>query len=145
MAINDPLGDLLTRIRNGQKAGMQSIASPASKLRANVLEVLKREGYIRGYSQAQVSSGINELTIELKYHEGIEKDEQGQALDDTQNNSHAILHGTERSRKRGWRKERSEKKRLNRLQILRRSSPASAESLAHRARHQTVAEARYTP
>jgi small subunit ribosomal protein S8 len=50
MAINDPLGDLLTRIRNGQKAGMQKVASPASKLRANVLEVLKREGYIRDFS-----------------------------------------------------------------------------------------------
>jgi small subunit ribosomal protein S8 len=69
MAINDPLGDLLTRIRNGQKAGMQKVASPASKLRANVLEVLKREGYIRDYSM-DVSSPGGELTIELKYHEG---------------------------------------------------------------------------
>jgi len=69
MAINDPLGDLLTRIRNGQKAGMQSIASPASKLRANVLDVLKREGYIRDYS-ADASKPGGELTIELKYHEG---------------------------------------------------------------------------
>ena len=57
MAINDPLGDLLTRIRNGQKAGMQSIASPASKLRANVLDVLKREGYIRDFSLDQSKPG----------------------------------------------------------------------------------------
>ena len=63
MAINDPLGDLLTRIRNGQKAGMQKVASPASKLRANVLEVLKREGYIRDYSMDASKPG-GELTIE---------------------------------------------------------------------------------
>ena len=69
MAINDPLGDLLTRIRNGQKAGMQSVASPASKLRANVLDVLKREGYIRDYSMDGSKPG-GELKIELKYHEG---------------------------------------------------------------------------
>jgi small subunit ribosomal protein S8 len=69
MAINDPLGDLLTRIRNGQKAGMPTVASPASKLRANVLEVLKREGYIRDYSMDGSKPG-GELKIELKYHEG---------------------------------------------------------------------------
>ena len=69
MAINDPLGDLLTRIRNGQKAGMQKVATPASKLRANVLEVLKKEGYIRGYDF--VSDGPKQnLRIELKYYEG---------------------------------------------------------------------------
>jgi small subunit ribosomal protein S8 len=68
--MTDPLGDMLTRIRNGQMARKTSIKAPASRLRSNVLEVLKREGYIRGYSQAEVSSGISELTIELKYHEG---------------------------------------------------------------------------
>jgi small subunit ribosomal protein S8 len=66
MALSDPLGDMLTRIRNGQKAGKATIVSPASKLRASVLDVLKREGYIRGYQQ----SGAIELKIELKYHEG---------------------------------------------------------------------------
>ena len=66
MALSDPLGDMLTRIRNGQKAGKATIVSPASKLRAGVLDVLKREGYIRGYQQ----SGAIELKIELKYHEG---------------------------------------------------------------------------
>ena len=70
MSLTDPLGDLLTRIRNGQAASKQSIKSPASKLRANVLEVLKREGYIRGFSQAEVRPGISEITVELKYYEG---------------------------------------------------------------------------
>ena len=70
MSMTDPLGDMLTRIRNGQRARKNTVASPASKLRANVLEVLKREGYIRGYSEAQIRQGIKELTIELKYNEG---------------------------------------------------------------------------
>ena len=69
MSMNDPLGDMLTRIRNGQKARMQLVRSTASKLRANVLEVLKREGYIRNYSSEQEIPG-GELVIELKYHEG---------------------------------------------------------------------------
>ena len=70
MSMSDPLGDMLTRIRNGQRAGMSSIVSPASKLRANVLEVLQSEGYIRGFSRAELRNGISELTIELKYYEG---------------------------------------------------------------------------
>ena len=71
MTMSDPLGDMLTRIRNGQKAGLPSVSSPASRLRANVLEVLKREGYIRGFSErAERNQGFNELRIELKYHEG---------------------------------------------------------------------------
>jgi len=71
MSMTDPLGDMLTRIRNGQSARKSVVNSPASKLRANVLEVLKREGYIRGYSQSEVRPGIAELHIELKYHEGL--------------------------------------------------------------------------
>ena len=70
MSLTDPLGDLLTRIRNGQAASKQSIKTPASKLRANVLEVLKREGYIRGFHQSEVRPGIAEITVELKYYEG---------------------------------------------------------------------------
>lgn len=70
MSMTDPLADMLTRIRNGQQRRKDSITSPASKLRANVLEVLQREGFIRGYSEYQVGSGINELSIELKYFEG---------------------------------------------------------------------------
>lgn len=71
MAMTDPLGDMLTRIRNGQRANKSTINSPASKLRANVLEVLKREGYIRGYSRVEVRAGVAELAIELKYYEGL--------------------------------------------------------------------------
>ena len=70
MSMSDPLSDMLTRIRNGQMAQKSSIVSPASKLRKNVLEVLKREGYIRGYEQSNVRAGIDELSIELKYHNG---------------------------------------------------------------------------
>lgn len=70
MNLSDPLGDMLTRIRNGQKARMSVVVSPASKLRANVLEVLKREGYIRGYDVEDVRPGVRNLRIELKYHEG---------------------------------------------------------------------------
>ncbi len=70
MALSDPIGDLLTRIRNGQRAKKTAVNAPASRLRSNVLDVLKREGYIRGYSQFEVRPGIDELKIELKYYEG---------------------------------------------------------------------------
>ncbi len=70
MTMSDPLGDMLTRIRNGQRAHKSAIESPASRLRSNVLEVLRREGYIRGYSQSEMKTGISELRVELKYHEG---------------------------------------------------------------------------
>lgn len=70
MSMTDPIGDLLTRIRNGQRASKSAVMSPSSKLRVNVLDVLKREGYIRGYETEQVRPGINQVRIELKYHEG---------------------------------------------------------------------------
>src|SRR3970040_990541 len=70
MSMSDPLGDMLTRIRNGQQARHAVVAAPASNLRANVLEVLKREGYIRGFTKEQVRPGIAELKIELKYVDG---------------------------------------------------------------------------
>lgn len=70
MSIGDPVGDMLTRIRNGQRAGLPSVRSPASRLRARVLDVLQREGYIRGYSQHETGPGRDELSIELKYLEG---------------------------------------------------------------------------
>ena len=63
MTMSDPLGDMLTRIRNGQKARQAVVASPASKIRANVLEVLKREGYIRGFSSEHIRPGVSELRI----------------------------------------------------------------------------------
>ncbi|ANC85890.1 MULTISPECIES: 30S ribosomal protein S8 [Bacteria] len=69
MAVTDPLGDLLTRIRNGQRAKKDSVLSPASKLRLRVLDVLQREGYIRGYSDEQMGPAAG-VRIELKYFEG---------------------------------------------------------------------------
>ena len=70
MSLSDPVGDLLTRIRNAQSCHDATVTSPASRLRVAVLEVLQKEGYIRGYSEAELRPGLRELTIELKYHEG---------------------------------------------------------------------------
>ncbi len=69
MSLNDPLGDLLTRIRNGQRIGRGKIAAPASKLHANVLDVLKREGFIRDFRPYQ-DGPRPMMEIELKYQEG---------------------------------------------------------------------------
>ena len=70
MAMSDPLGDMLTRIRNGQRAGKSTVMAPASNLRSNVLEVLQREGYIRSYRREPSDIGRDELWIELKYNDG---------------------------------------------------------------------------
>jgi small subunit ribosomal protein S8 len=70
MSLSDPLGDLLTRIRNAQRARQSRVSSPCSKLRENVLDVLKREGYIRAFRSAELRPGIRMLDIELKYSEG---------------------------------------------------------------------------
>lgn len=70
MAISDPLGDLLTRIRNGQRSRRSMVRAPASKLHANVCEVLKREGFIRHWKVLDIRPGVRELEIELKYSEG---------------------------------------------------------------------------
>jgi small subunit ribosomal protein S8 len=70
MTMSDPLADMLTRIRNGQRARQAVVAAPASNFRANVLDVLKREGYIRGFTHEQVRPGIAQLRIELKYVDG---------------------------------------------------------------------------
>ena len=69
MSMTDPLGDMLTRIRNGGMARKSFVTAPASKLRANVLEVLEREGYIRGFEKVNVRPGVDEFKIELKYFE----------------------------------------------------------------------------
>ena len=69
MAMTDPLGDMLTRIRNGQRAKKDSVVSPASGLRTRVLYVLEREGYIRGYSEEELGKHKG-IRIELKYFEG---------------------------------------------------------------------------
>jgi small subunit ribosomal protein S8 len=70
MSINDPLGDMLTRIRNAQMRRRGTVMTPGSRLRARVLDVLKSEGYIRDYSQADFGNGRTEFSIELKYYDG---------------------------------------------------------------------------
>ncbi len=70
MSISDPVGDMLTRIRNGLHRSKGSISTPASKLRARILDVLQSEGYIRGYSEVEYGSGKSEFEIELKYFDG---------------------------------------------------------------------------
>ena len=70
MMMNDPIGDMLTRIRNAQMRGKSTVKTPASKLRAWVLDVLAAEGYIRGYEKAETADGQGEITISLKYFEG---------------------------------------------------------------------------
>ena len=70
MSVNDPLGDMLTRIRNAQLRGKSTVRTPASKLRAWVLDVLAAEGYIRGYEKKSTENGQGEFEISLKYYEG---------------------------------------------------------------------------
>jgi small subunit ribosomal protein S8 len=70
MSISDPLGDMITRIRNAQMRNRSKVTSPASKLRQSVLDVLQSEGYIRGYSSVDYGDGKSELEIELKYFDG---------------------------------------------------------------------------
>ena len=70
MSMSDPLGDMLARIKNAQRARHTMCVAPASKLRANVLDALKREGFIRGFSAEELRPGVARLRIELKYHEG---------------------------------------------------------------------------
>ncbi len=70
MSVNDPLGDMLTRIRNALLRGKSTVVTPASSLRARVLDVLAAEGYIRGYEKAPTANGQGEFTISLKYYEG---------------------------------------------------------------------------
>jgi small subunit ribosomal protein S8 len=67
--MNDPIGDLLTRIRNAQMRNKSKVISPNSRLRESVLEVLKTEGYIRGYAVVE-KDGRAEIEIELKYFDG---------------------------------------------------------------------------
>ncbi len=68
--MNDPIGDMLTRIRNGQQRGKSTVQTPASKLRAWVLDVLTNEGYIRGYEETKTVEGHPAFEISLKYYEG---------------------------------------------------------------------------
>ena len=70
MNINDPIGDMITRIRNAHVRGKETVESPSSNLRINVLEVLKDESFIRGFSTTDYDNGKSEVQIDLKYHEG---------------------------------------------------------------------------
>ncbi len=68
--MNDPIGDMLTRIRNAQGRGKSTVRTPASKMRARVLDILQQEGYIRGYEAVTGANGHPELEISLKYFDG---------------------------------------------------------------------------
>src|SRR5262249_46656933 len=70
MALNDPLGDMIARIYNAQMRHKSKVSTPSSRLRVSVLDVLKSEGYIRGYTAIEHASGRNEIEIELKYFDG---------------------------------------------------------------------------
>lgn len=70
MTMSDPIADMLTRIRNAIGRKKTKLSTPASKLRARVLDVLQAEGYIRGYTQIDLENGKSEIEIELKYYEG---------------------------------------------------------------------------
>jgi small subunit ribosomal protein S8 len=71
MTMSDPLGDMLARIRNGQRAKKETVTCPASKLKASVLAVLESEGYIRGYKEEKSEVGLPEIRIDLKYDQGV--------------------------------------------------------------------------
>ena len=70
MAVNDPIGDMITRIRNAAMRKRGKVSTPASKLRQRVLDVLQSEGYIRGYSKSETAQGFAQFEIELKYYDG---------------------------------------------------------------------------
>ena len=70
MSLHDPVGDLITRIRNAQMRNKSKVSTPGSRLRASLLEVLKNEGYIRGFATVEHKDGRSEFEIELKYFDG---------------------------------------------------------------------------
>jgi small subunit ribosomal protein S8 len=70
MSINDPLGDMLTRIRNAQMRRRPKVVTPASNIRGRVLDVLAEEGYIRGYTRVEQKGALPTFEIELKYYNG---------------------------------------------------------------------------
>ncbi len=70
MSMTDPIADLLTRIRNGQKAGKAQVRMPSSAVKKSILKVLQDEGYINGFSAETVAKGKEELVVELRYHDG---------------------------------------------------------------------------
>ncbi len=70
MTMSDPIADMITRIRNGQRAQKSSVSTPASRMRGAILDVLQKEGYIRGYSKSESAAGKPNFEVELKYSEG---------------------------------------------------------------------------
>ena len=70
MTFTDPIGDMFSRIRNGQMRGKETVLMPASRFRGNVLDVLQREGYIKGFKKLEIANNKNEFRIELKYVDG---------------------------------------------------------------------------
>lgn len=70
MSMTDPIADLLTRIRNGQKAGKAQVRVPSSSIKQAILAVLKDEGYIDGFSVEDAAPGKQELVVALRYHDG---------------------------------------------------------------------------
>jgi len=70
MSTTDPVGDMLTRIRNAQMRGKSKVSAPASRFRARILDVLQAEGFIRGYAKVDYDGGKSDLEIELKYYDG---------------------------------------------------------------------------
>ena len=70
MSMTDPIGDMLTRIRNAQQRGKNKVLSPTSRLRERVLAVLQQEGFIRGFATTELEGKPPELEIELKYYDG---------------------------------------------------------------------------
>ena len=71
MSVNDSIADMLAAVRNGQNARLAYVQIPASRLRRSVLDVLVKEGYLRGYSDEKSARGLPELKVELKYHDGL--------------------------------------------------------------------------
>ena len=70
MPANDPIGDMIARIKNAAERRRAKVVTPASKLRQRVLDVLQSEGYIRGYSRSETAQGFAQFEIELKYYDG---------------------------------------------------------------------------
>jgi small subunit ribosomal protein S8 len=71
MSLTDPIGDMLTRIRNAQLRRRDTVATPASTVRGRILDVLKSEGFIRGYTEGKADNGVAEFQIELKYSDNV--------------------------------------------------------------------------
>ena len=104
MSINDPLGDMLTRIRNAQMRHKAKVTTPASKLSERVLDVLAEEGYIRGYARVDYKGGRSEFEIELKYFDGQPAINEIQARVEAGPARLFLGQGSAHRRQRSWRR-----------------------------------------